>query len=94
MRNSWIQITALVLFLLGQALSVAHAAEHGGHDHEHEGVVCLALIHDEQEGLVPATGGMLPSVGVEVPQTSQIPELLRSVQASALRPPPTGPPSV
>ena len=52
-RHNWVLRLGLVLLLAGQVFSVAHASEFGRAPHEHDGVLCVAILTDEQEGLVP-----------------------------------------
>ncbi len=84
----------MALFLTGQVVAVAHAAEHGPDPHEHGGIVCSAILNDEQEGIVPIaclTASPVIASVFDGPRSARQapPERPRSV-----RPPPTGPPSI
>ena len=84
----------LLLFLVGQLFSIAHAAEHGTDAHEHNGVVCVVAVSDDATGLLPEA-----SLAVEsFPRVSSLlPVLAAPVHGAAqalLLPPPTGPPSI
>ena len=85
---------AIVLFLAGQVFSVAHASEHGTEPHAHNGVVCLAVLTDEQDGLVPSANltastflAWVPAAPLSTPQAPL-------ERQHSIRPPPTGPPSI
>lgn len=42
-----------ILFLAGQFFSTAHAVEFGVTPHEHGGVVCVPIVNDDQDVLLP-----------------------------------------
>jgi len=87
---------SLVAFLLlaGQLYSVAHASEFGPLPHEHNGFVCLAVFADEQDALVPTAN--LTAAMFTGPVRAVRPSARQALPArlSAIRPPPTGPPSI
>ena len=82
-----------VLFLLLQGVSLAHAAEHGS-EHSHDGVVCEAVIHSEDETAVdpvlPPAG--LPEVTPAAPREAAPYRAPASASAPARAPPARGPP--
>ena len=44
----------IALFFAVQSASIAHSAEHGGHEHEHDGVACeIMVLPIEQAVLTP-----------------------------------------
>ena len=93
-QHNWILKLGVVLFLAGQTISVVHAGEHGSHPHEHNGVACIAILTDAQEGLVPTANLIAPmfvaAASAAIPSARQAPlKRLRPI-----RPPPTGPPSI
>jgi len=72
---------------------MAHAIEFGLHEHEHDGVTCVALLNDDSDPVaivdqLTAFDGYFPA-GTAVPvQTNPV---LFGVRR-AIRPPATGPP--
>ena len=91
-RHNWVLRLGLVLLLAGQVFSVAHASEFGRAPHEHDGVLCVAVLTDEPEGLVPTanlTASEFIALVADVPRPAREapPKCLRSI-----RPPATGPP--
>jgi len=94
MRKSFTQIVVAVLFLFGQIFAVAHAAEFGTDTHEHDGVVCLAIINDEYAGLELATAQDLPVIAATRSEFVVIADQSFRDNTRSIRPPPTGPPSI
>ena len=91
-RCNWKLYAGIFLFVVGQAFSIAHAAEYGSEPHEHNGVACLAVLHDELDDDVPAGGLAAPQVygttacGMQDASPSSV------RHTYALQPPATGPP--
>ena len=84
----------LALFLMGQIAVFGHAIEFGTEPHEHNGIACLAVLTDEQEcQLSPAQWVRLSLVPSE-PESFPLPNQSEVTKQLAIRPPPTGPPSV
>ncbi len=91
-RHNWILRLGTALFLAGQALSIAHASEFGSDPHEHNGVACLAILTDEQDGIVASAH---PAASASVASASATPQPKRQApreRAHSILPPPTGPP--
>ena len=93
-QHKWTLRLGMVLFLAGQALSVAHASEFGHEPHEHNGVACVAILTDEPDGLVPAASLSAPKLTALAFVAAQPGRQARLGRPHAVRPPPTGPPSV
>ena len=81
----------VALILLGQLTAVAHAAEFSGAPHTHNGVTCLALLHDEEtfplvrhKVVIILTTGCAPSINTIDP-SANLPKI-------NITPPATGPP--
>ena len=52
----------IALFFAMQSFSLAHSAEHGGHEHEHDGVACeIMVLPIEQAILTPPHDIAAPS---------------------------------
>ena len=85
---------AIALFLAGQAFSVAHASEFGTEPHVHNGVVCLAILTDEQEGLVASANLTAATFLAWIPAAPQSARQAPLERLHSIRPPPTGPPSI
>ena len=93
-RHNWVLRLGLVLLLAGQVFSVAHASEHGPIPHEHDGIACIAILTDEQDGLVP-TANLTASVFIAL--VTSVHQAAKDAPLKRLRsilPPPTGPPSI
>jgi len=84
----------MLLFLAGQAVSIAHASESGGLPHEHNGVACFAILTDEQDGLVPAADPAAPAFVAWVAHAPQAAKQAPLKRMRSIRPPPKGPPSI
>lgn len=84
----------VILFLVGQLFSLAHASEFGSDPHEHNGVACVAILTDEHDGLTPATNLNAVGFNLRTFTPSPILGLPPLVQPRATRPPATGPPSI
>jgi len=87
-------VHALALFLIGQIFVAAHAIEHGIEPHQHNGAVCLTVLNDDQEDL-------LPPIRLVALSIVQIEPVLLSVSNQVLftknltqRPHSTGPPTI
>ena len=93
-QHNWIPRLGIVLFLAGQAHSIAHATEFGPGPHEHDGVVCLAILNDEQEDLVAAANVATSMFMAVVSATFQSTKQALPKRQRSIRPPPTGPPLV
>lgn len=93
-RHNWILKLGVVLFLAGQTISVAHASEFGSLPHEHNGVACIAILADEQEGLVPAANLTAPIFVAAASAATQSARQAPLKRLRLIRPPPTGPPSI
>jgi len=83
----------IAVFLTVQGFSQAHAIEHGGHDHTHDGVACdIVLAAAEQTIVVPPsdipTPTLLPSRETGFVAYTSIDTLNFESRA----PPPRGPP--
>ncbi|MEM8497154.1 MAG: hypothetical protein AAF542_03965 [Pseudomonadota bacterium] len=93
MHKSLNHYAVIALLVLGQCLTVVHAAEFGSGSHEHEGTVCHAAFggDDEAKGLLQSNSYSYPTIG-EI--SCLIPGPSSAAISSALdfRPPPTGPP--
>ena len=83
-----------LLFLAGQVLAVAHAAEFGTEPHSHANVACMVAVTDELDTTVPSADHSLPQRRIEGgvwPDNSTAPA---TRHCWALRPPATGPPTL
>lgn len=90
---NWNFKPGITLLLVGLLFSIAHAAEHGSGAHEHEGVVCLVILNDEQDALIPQANLIALSatlVSDKAIATRQVSPAFQGV----IRPPSTGPPSI
>jgi len=85
---------AIVLFLAGQALSIAHASEFGADPHEHNGVACLAILTDEPDGLLPSANPAASTPLALVSAAPQSGSCAAQRRIHSVRPPPTGPPAI
>ena len=88
-------LLAALFVLLGQFFAIAHAAEFGVHEHEHDGVLCFSIINDDQDGLITPAAPMLSAVAAEASQAlAWLPKPVAPFRSRVIRPPPTGPPSI
>ena len=83
----------IALILLGQLTALVHAAEFKGALHAHNGVTCLALLHDEEtfplvrnNVAIHLTAGFDPRINTADPSPN-LPNI-------NIKPPATGPPSL
>ncbi|MYF01239.1 MAG: hypothetical protein F4234_13930 [Gammaproteobacteria bacterium] len=93
-QHNWILKLGVVLFLAGQTISVVHASEFGSLPHEHNGVACIAILADDQEGLVSAANLTAPMFVAAVSAATQSARQAPLKRLRPIRPPPTGPPSI
>ena len=93
-QNNWKLHLGIILFLAGQVFSIAHASEFGSDSHEHNGVVCVAILNDEPEALVSAKPATTPTFknGASNARPALQPAYFQHLRA--IRPPATGPPSI
>lgn len=85
-------LIALALFLIGQAFVSAHAIAYGTEPHEHNGVICLAALKDEQEGLPPSDQLVSLSVVLHESEPASLPKPALFSKNLKFKPPATGPP--
>ncbi len=90
-RSNSIRLFMLALLTAAQLLAIAHAAEHGVGEHEHEGVQCVyGTANDENNGVIPSS--MAAAIVAESVH-SLVPFLDHSKPTSdSFLPPATGPP--
>ncbi len=93
-KNSLMQKFAIILFLIGQAFSVAHAGEFGSHPHDHNGIHCYAILNDEQEGFGATTHSAEPAFLACVVAVPESARQAPAKPANSVLPPSTGPPSI
>ncbi|MDJ0911127.1 MAG: hypothetical protein QNI99_18235 [Woeseiaceae bacterium] len=91
-RSHSVRLVALALLTAAQLHAIAHAAEHGVGEHEHEGVQCVygTANDDDSDALLPAS----VSEGFDVDaQRDHVPifEYIGFV-TDCIAPPATGPP--
>ena len=91
--RSWSSRLGLALLLLSQLVATAHASEFGSTRHEHDGVVCLAILNDEQDELVPATDLAAPVFNTRAASVCAIMRPALTEYPRSIWPPATGPPS-
>ena len=82
------------LLIAGQIYAVVHAGEFGPAPHEHNGVVCIAVSTDEQEGLVPTANLTASKFTALTSATLRSARQAPQERPRSVRPPPTGPPSI
>ena len=92
--HKWKFTLGVILFLTGQAFSLAHAAEFSSLPHDHDGVTCVAILNDEQDGLIPAAACVLPTGNYFAASKLTTPSASPLLRLRAFRPPATGPPSI
>jgi hypothetical protein len=89
-----IWVITVALFLSTQSLADAHAIEHGGADHSHDGVVCEVSLAAAQQHIVipplPITTPFVPPIEANW-NTVELNEVPRTFDGRA--PPPRGPPA-
>ena len=93
-KHKWKLTFAIGLFLIGQAFSIAHAAEHGSGSHDHNGVACAGVLTDDQDCLTPTKGLDTPLFFSSTSSTLHCQTAQPLQRLRALRPPATGPPSI
>ena len=93
-KHNWKLKLGILLFLIGQAVSFAHASEHGSIPHDHDGVACIGILSDENDLLVLNTGLSAPVVYAIAANTDPVRRVLNLACPYAFQPPATGPPSI
>ena len=93
-KHNWKLKLGILLFLIGQAFSLAHASEHGSAPHAHDGVACVGVLTDEHDLLIPRAGLAAPAVNAIASKAIATGRTLFPKRARALQPPATGPPSI
>ena len=65
--NKKLGLLLIISFLAAQAISLAHAAEHGVDPHEHHGQLCEIYLHAEQAKTLdtPATAALAAITSAE-----------------------------
>lgn len=84
----------LALFLIGQSFATAHAIEFGVEPHQHNGVVCLTILSDEQDGLAPPSHLVSLTLVLDELGSLSVPSQVLLPNNPAIKPPSTGPPSL
>ncbi|XOV82889.1 MAG: hypothetical protein ACFHXK_18780 [bacterium] len=87
-------VFALALFLIGQAFASAHAIEFGNQPHEHDGVVCVAILNDELDDLLATNQLVTDSCEPDQAAAFCLPPQNLFSRNFATKPPATGPPSI
>ena len=93
-RNSSRIRLGIALLLLGQFLSIAHAIEFGPAPHQHHGVDCVAIVHDDDYACTVATSSSNTTPTGFVDVAVAIRSAIHSEPLWTVRPPQTGPPSI
>ena len=62
MRHLCSSLAFVSLLLFGQVCGVSHAAEYGAEAHDHEGVPCSAILHEDSDTPILARSGKWPAV--------------------------------
>ena len=83
----------VALILLGQLTAVAHAAEFSGAPHTHNGVTCLALLHDEEKFPLVRHKVVISLTTRRAPSINSV-DLSANLPNINITPPATGPPSL
>ena len=84
-----------VMFLFVQGVSQAHAAEHGGEDHTHEGIACeMALVAAEEIIVTPPVPVPAPFKAVSKSKWAIVFDKDRPRSFDGRAPPPRGPPTL
>lgn len=92
-NQRWMLPKVLSLFLIGQALAFAHVSDAGVDHSEHCGTLCVAMLSDEPDALLPVMhGAHLPRPEL-LSQTISLPAGPPLVVAMVDLPPATGPPA-
>lgn len=93
MLNCGPRAAIVLLLILGQCYAVLHAAEFGSETHSHDGVVCIAILSEEEHApILPSSVDSLGvSSGTELEPTLVSPAAVAFVRKAW--PPQTGPPS-
>ena len=92
--SSWRNALAVALVLIGQMCVTAHAVELGSEPHEHNGIVCLALLSDEQDDVLPTKQCLTPRLKPTESASCSVSIQILPTKHLAIRPPSTGPPTV
>ncbi len=92
-RSHSFRLAVLALLAAAQLHAIAHAAEHGVGEHEHEGVQCVygTANDDDFDGVPPS--GMAAAILVERAGTVVVCRYYNSLASDSVLPPATGPPS-
>jgi len=93
-KHSWKLTLGILLLLIGQAFSLAHASEHGSVPHDHDGVACVGVLNDEHDLLASSATPAAPAVNATASKAIPAGRILLLKRARALQPPATGPPSI
>jgi hypothetical protein len=93
-HHRWKVKLGIALLLAGQLFSIAHAAEFGTIPHEHNGVVCLAALNNEQDEFLPPYELAPPSFNSQTIAENSPHRFDPAKRSSAILPPATGPPSI
>ena len=99
MSKTWLKKTFTVLlavtFLMVQGMSQAHATEHGGEDHSHDGVACeITLIAVEQIIATPPVPVPTPLKAASKSNWAVPFDKDRPRTFDSRAPPPRGPPTL
>ena len=93
-KHNWKLKLGILLFLIGQAFSLAHASEYGSTPHDHDGVACVGVLTDEHDLLVPSAKLAVPAVNATASKAIPTGRTLLLKRQRAFQPPATGPPSI
>jgi len=93
-KHSWKLKLGVVLFLVGQVFSFAHASEYGSAAHEHIGVACVAVLNDEHDVLATKAQLAAPAFFSSACRVLSTHRVLPTERLRTLQPPATGPPSI
>ncbi len=91
-RSHSFRLVALALLTAAQLHAIAHAAEHGVGEHEHEGVLCVygAANDDDFDAVLPASVSVCFVVETERGQVPSFEHI--GLVTHCIAPPATGPP--
>ena len=84
-------IAMLAVAQLGTSL---HAAEHGHGDHDHDGVECVFVAVNNDDGDAPLPSGVAPQSFSRASGAEPIPAGIISARPTLRVPPATGPPAI
>ena len=94
MRHLCSRLAFVSILLFGQVCGVLHAAEYGADAHDHEGVLCSAILHEDSDTPILARSGNWPAVGLRQINGASAPAAGGVFCALNERPPATGPPLI